>query len=129
MWRMLRAAGAVGALVLGLAAVASAGFSDNELRAIYTQMKPFIRCGMTEAHLMQKYHGCAESSMICDGSLITVSDKGTCQDKLVFESLGGPDPIILLNGRRFPLPVALAPQDNRPPWLREPRPQPTDGKL
>src|SRR5438067_13548120 len=78
--------GAVGAIVLGLGAAAHAGFSDEELRAIFTQMKPFIRCGITEATFVEKYKGCAESSFICNASVITGSDKGVCQDVLVFQN-------------------------------------------
>jgi len=99
--------GAVGAFVLGLGPAAHAGFSDDELQAIYTQMKPSIRCGMTEAHLVEKYRGCAESSTICDASLITMTDHGPCRDALVFQNLGGPDPSIVLNGQVFPKPVRV----------------------
>jgi hypothetical protein len=117
------AVGAVGVLVFGLAAAARAGFADDELRAVFDQMKPVVRCGMTVEHLIEKYRTCAESSMICDGSLISVSDKGMCRDALMFQVMGGPDPVIILNGQSFPLPVVVPPGDDRP-WMRKPKPQP-----
>ena len=114
-----RTAGAAFALACTLVAIiAHAGFSDNELDAIYTSMKlkGAIRCGMTVEHLKEKYRGCAESATICDASLITVTEAGPCTDKLVFQNLGGPDPVIMLNGQRFVREVLVpVPQPKPPP--------------
>jgi hypothetical protein len=85
-------------LVVGMSGIGNA-FSDDELRAIYAQMKPGIRCGTTVEHLIAAYKQCVGTTM-CDASII---DAG-CHDKLIIEDRGGPDPIITLNGVKFPLP-------------------------
>lgn len=92
----------------------SLAFSDNELKGIYSQMKPSIRCGMTEAYFIEKYRGCATQSAMCEASLISVTDKGTCTDSLQFRGLGGPDAGIIFNGATYPKPVPVAPSKKKP---------------
>lgn len=113
---LLRRSCAVPVLVVAVlvASVTSAvAFSDNELRGIYSQMKPAVRCGMTEAYFIEKYRGCATNSMLCDASLVSVTDKGTCTDSLQFRGLTGPDAAIIFNGQTYPKPVPVAPSKKK----------------
>lgn len=100
--------------LLGLLTVAGrvqAGFSNNELQALYTDMRGSgaIQCGMTFEHLRDKYRECGENSMMCNASLVVLDKDGQCTDSLIFMNLGGREPAIILNGRRFQRRIAAPP--------------------
>jgi hypothetical protein len=105
--------------------LACAGFSDDELRGIYTQMRDAgtIRCGMTVEQFIMQYRGCAENSVHCEASVVTTGPSGPCVDRLTFEAGGGPmgrtDPSITLNGQSFPKPVPPPPEKTPKPNERK----------
>lgn len=107
---------AVPVLVLATLAstTAASAFSDDELKAIYSQMKPSVRCGITEAYFIEKYRGCATSSATCNASLVVTTANGVCTDSLEFRGLTGPDAAILFNGQAYPKPVPVAPSKKKP---------------
>lgn len=88
-------------------------FSDNELKGIYSQMKPSVRCGMTEAYFVEKYRGCAEESGLCDASLNVTTAAGLCVDSLQFRGLTGTEAAIIFNGQTYPKPVPVVPHQKK----------------
>jgi hypothetical protein len=79
-------------LLMCSATTALAGFSDDELRAIYSKVR--IRCGMTLTYVVKKYHECGQAKL-CEASL-SGDGGGACKDDLTFQSGE-----VILNGQRF----------------------------
>ncbi|HZR81291.1 MAG TPA: hypothetical protein VFD92_09375 [Candidatus Binatia bacterium] len=104
--------------LLALLSSAALAFSDDELRAIYVEMKQAggIQCGMTLEHLIGRYRNCAPlGGTTCDGSLIVVTEKGQCVDSLQFQGLDGPDAVVVLNGEQYPKRASSVPASRKKP--------------